>query len=177
MVTSFKSTFVEWLENRIFADYYINIANEIKLNEIQAIVKKYNGEVYPIIKNEGSFNDKPVEIYGFKPTGIYEKNWPLLRNTKMLGRKLGMARPSLLANNYLLEKKIDLNDFLELEINNKKINVRVGGITQISNPHNQLMMQLKLYRIFSSQTPSTLAVKLDGNKRLPFSMSCHQTLK
>ena len=45
MVTSFKSTFVEWLENRIFADYYINIANEIKLNEIQAIVKKYSGEV------------------------------------------------------------------------------------------------------------------------------------
>ena len=49
MVTSFKSTFIEWLENRIFAEYYINIANEIKLDEIQAIVKKYNGEALSLI--------------------------------------------------------------------------------------------------------------------------------
>ena len=170
MVTSFKSTFVEWLENRIFADYYINIANEIKLNEIQAIVKKYNGEVYPIIKNEGSFNDKPVEIYGFKPTGIYEKNWPLLRNTKNAWEEIRNGKTIFVSEQLSIREKIDLNDFLELEINNKKLNIRVGGIyADYGNPHNQLMMQLKLYRtFFSSQTPSTLAVKLDGNKRLPF---------
>ena len=65
MVTSFKSTFVDWLENRIFADYYINIANELQLNEIKAVLKKYDGVIYPIIKNEGMYNNKPVEIYGF----------------------------------------------------------------------------------------------------------------
>ena len=64
MVTSFKSTFVDWLENRIFADYYINIANELQLNEIKAVLKKYDGAIYPIIKNEGMYNNKPVEIYG-----------------------------------------------------------------------------------------------------------------
>ena len=46
MVTSFKSTFVEWLENRIFADYYINIANELQLNKIKAVLKKYDGEQF-----------------------------------------------------------------------------------------------------------------------------------
>ena len=170
MVTSFKSTFVEWLENRIFADYYINIANEIKLNKIQAVVKKYNGEAYPIIKNEGSFNDKPVEIYGFKPTGIYEKNWPLLRNTKNAWEEIRNGKAIFVSEQLSIREKIDLYDFLELEINNKKLNVRVGGIyADYGNPHNQLMMQLKLYRtFFSSQIPSTLAVKLDDNKRLPF---------
>ena len=68
MVTSFKSTFVEWLENRIFAEYYINIANERQLNKIQDVVKKYDGEVYPIIKNKGRYNGKAVEIYGFNPS-------------------------------------------------------------------------------------------------------------
>ena len=38
MVTSFKSTFIEWLENRIFAEYYINIANEGQLNKIKDLV-------------------------------------------------------------------------------------------------------------------------------------------
>ena len=170
MVTSFKSTFVEWLENRIFADYYINIANEIKLNKIQAVVKKYDGEAYPIIKNEGSFNDKPVEIYGFKPTGIYEKNWPLLRNTKNAWEEIRNGKAIFVSEQLSIREKIDLYDFLELEINNKKLNVRVGGIyADYGNPHNQLMMQLKLYRtFFSSQIPSTLAVKLDDNKRLAF---------
>ena len=40
MVTSFKSTFVDWLENRIFADYYINITNELQLNKIKSVLKK-----------------------------------------------------------------------------------------------------------------------------------------
>ena len=169
MVTSFKSTFVEWLENRIFADYYINIANEIKLNEIQAIVKKYNGEVYPIIKNEGSFNDKPVEIYGFKPTGIYEKNWPLLRNTENAWEEIRNGKTIFVSEQLSIREKIDLNDFLELEINNKKLNVRVGGIyADYGNPQSIDDATQTLQNIFFISNSEHPGGKTDGNKRLPF---------
>ncbi len=170
MVTSFKSTFVEWLENRIFADYYINITNEITLNEIQAIVKKYDGELYPIIKNEGRYGTQSVEIYGFKPSVIYEENWPLLEHTKNAWKEVRNGEVIFVSEQFSIREKIKLGDFLELKINDKKLNIRVGGIyADYGNPHNQLMIQLNLYKtFFSSQVPNTIAVKFDKKKRLSF---------
>ena len=170
MVTSFKSTFVEWLENRIFADYYINITDEVSLNEIEAIVKKYGGESYPIIKNEGRYVNKPLEIYGFKPSAIYEKNWPLLEHTKDAWKEIRNGNIIFISEQFSIRDDIKLNDFLELEINGKKLNIKVGGIyADYGNSRNQLMMQLNVYKsFFPSQIPNTLAVKFGGRNSLSF---------
>ena len=170
MVTSFKATFVEWLDNRIFADYYINGVNKIKLTEIQALVEKYDGEVYPIIKNEGRYGKKPVEIYGFKPSVVYRENWPLLEHTKNAWKDIRNGEIIFVSEQFSIREKIKLDDFLELEINDKKLSIKVGGIyADYGNPQNQLMMQLKLYKtFFSSQIPNTIAVKFDEKNHLSF---------
>ena len=170
MVTSFKSTFVDWLENRIFADYYINITNELQLNEIKAVLKKYDGAIYPIIKNEGIYNNKPVEIYGFKPNTIYEENWPLLETTENAWERIRNGEIIFVSEQLSIRENIKPGDFLELELDNKKLYVQVGGTyADYGNSHNQLMMQFKLYKtFFSSQIPSTIAVKLDDTNRLNF---------
>ena len=170
MVTSFKSTFVEWLENRIFADYYINISNEMTLNKIEALVKKYDGETYPIIKNEGTHVNKPVEIYGFKPSMTYEENWPLLEYTKDAWQEIRNGKIIFISEQFSIREAIKLSDVLELEINGKKLDIKVGGIyADYGNSRNQLMMQLKLYKeFFSSQIPNTIAVKFDNRNSLSF---------
>ena len=170
MVTSFKTTFVEWLDNRIFADYYINITNKIKLNEIQSLVEKYDGELYPIIKNEGRYGTKPVEIYGFKPSIVYQENWPLLENSKNAWKEMRNGEIIFVSEQFSIREKIKLDDFLELELNDKTLTTRVGGIyADYGNSRNQLMMQLDLYKtFFSSQIPNTIAVKFDAENRLSF---------
>ena len=170
MVTSFKSTFVEWLDNRIFADYYINIVNERHLNKIQDVVKKYGGDAYPIIKNEGRYNNKNVEIYGFNPSQVYEENWPLLEKNKNAWKRIRNGEIIFVSEQLSIREKIKLDDFVELEINEKKITVQVGGIyADYGNPYNQLMMQTKLYKtFFPYQIPRTIAVKLDEDNRLGF---------
>ncbi len=170
MVTSFKSTFVEWLENRIFADYYINVTNEKNLKVVQALIEKYNGELYPIIKNEGRYSTQSVDIYGFKPSIVYEENWPLLEHTKNAWKEIRNGEIIFINEQFSIREKIKLNDFLELEINDRKLNVRVGGIyADYGNSHNQLMMQLNLYKtFFPSQVPNTIAVKFEPKNRLNF---------
>ena len=170
MVTSFKSTFVEWLENRIFADYYINISNEMTLNKVEAIVKKYDGEIYPIIKNEGRYMNKPVEIYGFKPSIIYEANWPLLEHTDDAWKEIRNGNIIFISEQLSIREDIKLSDVLEIEINDKKLDIKVGGIyADYGNSRNQLMMQLTLYKeFFSSQIPNTIAVKFDPGNRMNF---------
>ncbi len=170
MVTSFKSTFVDWLENRIFADYYINITNELQLNEIKTVLKKYDGAIYPIIKNEGMYKNKPVEIYGFKPTTIYEENWPLLESTENAWKRIRNGEIVFVSEQLSIRENIKPGDFLELALDNKKLYVQVGGTyADYGNSRNQLMMQFKLYKtFFPSQIPSTIAVKLDDTNRLNF---------
>ena len=112
------------------------------------MVKKYDGEAYPIIKNKGRYNNKAVEIYGFNPSSVYEENWPLLDKKEMHGIVSEMER-YFCQRAVIYPRKIKLDDFLELEINDKKIRIQVGGIyADYGNPHNQLMMQLKLLKHF-----------------------------
>ncbi len=170
MVTSFKSTFVEWLESRIFADYYINITNETNLKKVQAIVKNYDGELYPIVKNKGHYGTKSVEIYGFKPSVVYEENWPLLDRSKNAWKEVRNGEIIFISEQFSIREKIQLNNILELEIDDRKLNIRVGGIyADYGNSQNQLMMPLNLYKtFFPSQVPNTVAVKFNTKNRLNF---------
>ena len=170
MVTSFKSTFISWLENRIFADYYINIANAKQLTEIEKIIKKYSGEIYPIIKNKGKHKTKLIEIYGFKAASIYEENWPLLESDKNLWTEIRDGNSIIISEQFSIREGINTGDYLELEINETTLNIKVGGVyADYGNPRNQIMMPLKLYNtFFKSQIPSTIAVKLDPSSKEAF---------
>ena len=123
-----------------------------------------------IIKNEVIYNKKPVEIYGFKPTTIYEENWPLLESTENAWESIRNGEIIFVSEQLSIREKIKLGDFLELELDNKKLNIQVGGIyADYGNSRNQLMMQFKLYKTFlSSQIPSTIAVKLDDTNHMNF---------
>ena len=124
--------------------------SEENLNEeqIQEIVKKYDGELYPIIRNEGRYGTKSVEIYGFKPSVVYEENWPLLEHTKNAWKEVRTSDVIFINEQFSIRENIKFDDFLELEINDKKLSVRVGGIyADYGNPQNQLMMQGICYRV------------------------------
>ena len=90
------------------------------------------------------YGTKPVEIYGFKPSIAYQENWPMLEHTSNAWKSISNGEIIFISEQFSIREKIKLDDFLELAINDKKLNARVGGIyADYGNSQNQLMMQLK----------------------------------
>ena len=142
---------------------------------IKAVLKKYDGAIYPIIKNEGIYNNKPVEIYGFKPTTIYEENWPLLESTENAWERIRNGEIIFVSEQLSIREKIKQGDFLELELDNKKLYVQVGGTyADYGNSRNQLMMQFKLYKTFfsSRHTSNHFTCVLPGTQNFKYTSNC-----
>ena len=88
----------------------------------------------------------------------------------MPGKKLENGKTIFISEQFSIREFIKLSDVLELEINDEKLDIKVGGIyADYGNSRNQLMMELKLYKeFFSSQIPDTIAVKFDNRNSLSF---------
>ena len=170
MVMSFKTTFIQWLEKRIFADIYIQITDEKNLVAVKTIVKKYDAESYPIIYGEGRMKNEPLEIYGFKPAEIYEKNWPMSERNKYSWRDINEESSVFVNEQFSHEKKLGIGDRFQFQANEKQFIKKISGVyPDFGNSRNQIMMSMNTFSsIFPEKTPTTLAIKIDESLFSPF---------
>jgi len=163
MVMSFKSTFTHWLDKRIFADTYIQITNEENLGAIKRLAGKYQAEIYPIVKEKALMDTETLEVYGFRPSKIYEKNWPILKKSKLTWENIKKEDFVFINEQLSREKKLKVGDTFYFWVNKKKIEKKISAVySDYGNSKNQIMMSMKAFNgIFPSKIPNTLAIKLD----------------
>ncbi len=163
MVMSFKTTFIQWLEKRVFADIYIQITDEKNLAAVMDIIKRHGAESYPIIYGEGRMKNEQLEIYGFMPTEIYEQNWPMSEMNKHTWYEINKEGFVFVNEQFSNEKKLRLGDSFQFQANNKKIEKKISGVyPDYGNSKNQIMMSMNAFsNIFPEKIPNNLAIKID----------------
>ncbi len=163
MVMSFKTTFVQWLEKRIFADIYIQITDEKNLSEVTRLVKRYDAESYPIVHSEGVMKGETLEIFGFKPTEIYKKNWPMSQETPFTWDEINGNDFVFVNEQFSHANNLSVGDSFRFEVNDKKIEKKISGVyPDYGNSKNQIMMSMREFTIiFPKRIPNTVAIKID----------------
>ncbi len=170
MVMSFKTTFVEWLEKRIFADIYIQITGEKNLSEVKRLVKSFGAESYPIVNGKGVMRNQTLEIYGFNPTEVYQKNWPMSDSNDFTWFNIKKEGFVFVNEQFSWEKNLGVGDSFHFDVNGKKIEKKISGVyPDYGNSKNQIMMSMREFAsIFPKKIPNTLAIKIDESLLLRF---------
>jgi len=78
MVSSFRLTFVDYLDQRLSSELYISARTE---EEAADIIQFLNGKadaLLPIMSVDARVGGRPAEIYGIVDHSTYRENWPLL---------------------------------------------------------------------------------------------------
>ncbi len=78
MVSSFRLTFVDYLDQRLVSDLYVNAKDIEQAEELMRFLDGRFDAVLPIVSVEARIGGLPAEIYGVSDHPIYRENWPVL---------------------------------------------------------------------------------------------------
>ncbi len=79
MVSSFRLTFIGFLDQRLASELYVSATDAAQANRIVAISEAQGAAVLPILSVDAQVAGQPAQIYGARDHATYRDNWQLLR--------------------------------------------------------------------------------------------------
>lgn len=81
MVSSFRLTFVGWLDQRLTSELYVTAADDQQGKEITDWLSPQVDAILPIRSSELEHETGPLFLYGVVDDPVYRQHWPLIAST------------------------------------------------------------------------------------------------
>jgi putative ABC transport system permease protein len=138
MVSSFRQTFLGWLDQRLAAEVYVTARNEAEAERLRGWLPGHVTAILPIWSTEGEVLGRQIQISGVADDATYRDHWPLIVRSASTWDEIASGRGALI-NEQLwrtgkagLGQKIDLPGGWSAEI--------VGVFSDYGNPSGQVMI-------------------------------------
>lgn len=96
MVSSFRTTFTGWLDQRLVSQLYVTVDNPQEEALLRGFVRENAVDILPIWHTDGDVLGAPAEIYGVVDNLVYSENWPLLSSQDGTWETLAAGRGALI---------------------------------------------------------------------------------
>lgn len=96
MVSSFRLTFIGWLDQRLASELYVTAKDDAQGVEIAAWLSTRSDAVLPIRSSKTQYQDKPLFVYGIVDDPTYRDNWPLIAKTPQVWDKVSRGQGVLI---------------------------------------------------------------------------------
>lgn len=154
MVSSFRLTFIDFLDQRLASELYVTAKDAAQADKIVAIANAQGVAVLPILSVETQVAGQPVEIYGARDHATYRDNWLLLRAVPDVWDALARG-DGVLVNEQLYRRRgrdlgamVDVAPGFKLEV--------LGIYGDYGNPVGQVILNDV---VFTRQFPDVTALR------------------
>ncbi len=138
MVSSFRMTFIGWLDQRLVSELYVTARNDEEAARIRAWLPQHADAVLPIFSAEGEVMGKRVQISGVADHATYRDHWPLLSEQPDAWDAVASGAGALINEQLWRGESLKLGETLELA---DGWTVRIVGVySDYGNPRGQLMV-------------------------------------
>ncbi|MDR6101369.1 putative ABC transport system permease protein [Agrobacterium larrymoorei] len=138
MVSSFRMTFIGWLDQRLVAELYVTARNDEEAAHVRAWLPEHADAVLPIFSAEGEVRGKPVQISGVADHVTYRDHWPLLSQEPDVWDAVASGDGALINEQLWRAENLKLGEALHLA---DGWTVRIVGVySDYGNPRGQLMV-------------------------------------
>ena len=140
MVSSFRLTFVGWLDQRLASELYVTAETEAEALRLRAFLAPRSDAVLPIWNVEREIGGLPAEIYGVADHATYRENWPILAALPGVWDRVAEGTAVLVNEQHARRTGLTPGDPINLP---GGWETRVGGIySDYGNPHAQIIVGL-----------------------------------
>ncbi|EEX10870.1 ABC transporter, membrane spanning protein [Ruegeria lacuscaerulensis ITI-1157] len=143
MVSSFRLTFLGWLDQRLVSELYVTAENSEQGRRIEAWLEPRADAVLPIRNVELAHETGPLFLYGIVDHPTYRENWPLIAAAPNVWDTVRQRQGILI--NEQLARRADLwpGDRLTLAPGNT---LTVAGVySDYGNPTGQAIVAMDLF--------------------------------
>ena len=160
MVSSFRLTFVAFLDQRLASELYVTAKDAAEADAIVAFATSRTRAILPILQIEHPVADLPATIYGARNDATYRDNWHLLQAAPDAWDRLGKGE-GVLVNEQLYRRagldigaKVTIAPGLALPI--------LGIYGDYGNPTGQVIVTEALFRhLFPQVSAARFGLRLD----------------
>jgi putative ABC transport system permease protein len=156
MVEGFRKTFTQWLDERLVAEVYFEVAGNAETQQIEAWLEKRPevSAILPMSKIKIRLGGWPVDIVGMKPHETYRNHFPMLSETGDAWGELQRGEGALVSEQLARRLDLALGSTLDVPAADGQWRVRIAGIfPDYGNPKGQLRIDIdRLMRLWP-ETP------------------------
>jgi putative ABC transport system permease protein len=139
MVSSFRLTFIGWLDQRLAAELYVTARDEEEASRLRAWLPSHSLSVLPIWSVDGEVLGDSLQIFGAAATEpTYRDNWPLLAGTADVWDRVAQGQGALVNEQLWRRKGLVIGAGLALP-GGWEIPV-VGVYSDYGNPKGQIIV-------------------------------------
>lgn len=140
MVSSFRETFLGWLDQRLAAEVYVTARDEIEASRLRQWLPGQARAVLPIWNTEGRMLGQLIQIYGVIDDATYRDHWPLIVGSPSTWDEIASGRGALINEQLWRAGKAEPGGRLEMP---GGWTARVVGVfSDYGNPSGQVIIGL-----------------------------------
>ena len=143
MVSSFRLTFVEFLDQRLAPELYISIENPEKSAEVEKTLVKNADEVLLLYSRKGNVAGLPIEVDGIRVGQTHRDNWKFLAADGDVWERLAAGQVIVANEQFARRAGYWVGDLVSFE--NKELRLS-GVVGDYGNPLGQITIGEALYR-------------------------------
>lgn len=140
MVSSFRQTFVGWLDQRLAAEVYVTARDEAEAARLRQWFPHHARAVLPIWSTEGEISGQDVRIFGVADDATYRDHWPLISGAPATWDEITSGKGALVNEQFWRSGKASPGAEIEMPSGWK---ARVVGVfSDYGNPRGEIIIGL-----------------------------------
>ena len=143
MVSSFRLTFVGWLDQRLASELYLTARSPAEAAMLTEYLEGRVEVILPIVSVESRIGGLPAEIYGVRDHATYRENWRLLDAVPDVWDRLAAGEGVLINEQIFRRNGLSVGDRLDDEAGDTVL----GVYGDYGNPAGQVVMGLDKFRV------------------------------
>jgi putative ABC transport system permease protein len=160
MVSSFRLTFIGFLDQRLASELYVTAADSAQADAILAVAAEEADAALPLLSVDRPIAALPAQIYGARDHATYRDNWRFLRATPGVWDELAAGNGVLINEQLFRRAGLDLGSPVLLS---PGVSLPVLGIYgDYGNPVGQVILTEPVFRrLFPEVTALRFGLRVD----------------
>lgn len=160
MVSSFRLTFLGWLDQRLAAELYVTARSEAEAVRLREWLPQHSKAVLPIWSVEGNVLGDQMQIFGVADDRTYRDHWPLLNGIPDVWDRIAKGEGALVNEQLWRGRNIQTGQTIDLP---EGWTVKVAGVySDYGNPKGQVIVGLDpLVRHYPAVTKLRYGIRVD----------------
>ena len=157
MVSSFRLTFIDFLDQRLFADAYIRGVDRDRMPGIEAFLQDRGATVLPLLRVDSRLAGVPAELMGARVGPAYETNWTFVAARPEAWTQVAAGDAVIVNEQLALRAGLWLDDMLDL---GGGLRLPLAGVYgDYGNPVGQAVIaEARFGVVFPDETPRQFGV-------------------
>ena len=144
MVSSFRLTFVGFLDQRLASELYVSAEDAAQANAVLEVAKDHADAILPLLSVDRQVEGQPAQVYGARDHATYRENWRFLRAQPDAWDALARGEGVLINEQLYRRAGLDLGSMVTV-LPGRALPV-IGIYGDYGNPIGQVIVTETLFR-------------------------------